>query len=48
METINYPSYMNDIDRAEYTNFYPISKLHLNDPIKETSFNIDFGDGFCN
>lgn len=35
------------IERAEYKNFYPSSKLHLNDPNKKTEFNIDFGDGFC-
>lgn len=35
------------IERAEYKNFYPLSKLHLNDSNKKTEFNIDFGDGFC-
>lgn len=36
-----------DIDRTEYTLFYPISKLHLNDSYKETNFSIDFEDGSC-
>lgn len=27
---------------------YPLSKLHLNGPNKETNFNIDFGDGIFN
>lgn len=36
-----------EIDRAEYKNFYPLSKLNLNEPNKKTEFNIDFGDGFC-
>lgn len=36
-----------EIERAEYKNFYPLSKLHLNEPNKKTEFNIDFGDGFC-
>lgn len=44
---MDYSNYMNDIERAEYKNFYPLSKLHINDPNKEINFNIDFGDGFC-
>lgn len=36
-----------EIERAEYKNFYPLSKLHINEPNKKTEFNIDFGDGFC-
>ena len=47
MATINYDKYMIDIERAEYKNFYPLGKLHLNETNKKTEFNIDFGDGFC-
>src|SRR5436190_796643 len=47
MSAINYKSYFNDIERAEYKNFYPISNEHLNSVNKKTEFNIDFGDGFC-
>ena len=47
MATIDYKSYFKDIERAEYKNFYPITKQHLNSVNKKTEFNIDFGDGFC-
>ena len=47
MSAINYKSYFNDIEKAEYKNFYPISKEHMNSVNKKTEFNIDFGDGFC-
>uniref|UniRef100_A0A1B6EXB8 Double jelly roll-like domain-containing protein n=1 Tax=Cuerna arida TaxID=1464854 RepID=A0A1B6EXB8_9HEMI len=43
----DYRKYANDIERAEFKNFYPISKQHLNEPNKRTEFNIDFGDSFC-
>lgn len=43
----DYKKYSNHIERAEYKNYYPISKLHLNETNKKTEFNIDFGDGFC-
>jgi len=36
-----------EIERAEYKNYYPLSKLHINEPNKKTEFNIDFGDNFC-
>uniref|UniRef100_A0A1B6KXJ7 Uncharacterized protein n=1 Tax=Graphocephala atropunctata TaxID=36148 RepID=A0A1B6KXJ7_9HEMI len=43
----DYQKYVNDIERAEFKNFYPISKQHLNEPNKRTEFKIDFGDSFC-
>ncbi|KAG8332870.1 hypothetical protein J6590_012636, partial [Homalodisca vitripennis] len=43
----DYRKYASDIERAEFKNFYPISKQYLNEPNKRTEFNIDFGDNFC-
>lgn len=37
METKNYSSYMNDIERSEYTKLFPVSKLHMNDPYLESN-----------
>ena len=47
MASVNYAKYYNDIERAEYKRFDPLSLLNLNAPNKKTEFNINFGDQFC-